>query len=209
MFDAISPAYILVVLGTLILSISIHEATHGFVARYLGDTTADEAGRITLNPFRHVDIWFTILIPTVLLLLHLPPIFAAKPVPFDPRNVRYGEFGAALVGLAGPVSNLVLAAVGALIINVTGVSADNNVGYALLLFTSINVTLFVFNMIPFPPLDGSRVLYAVAPDPLRRVMEQIEGLGFGVTIMILLLLSSFISPIVMNISQAILSFLLR
>jgi Zn-dependent protease len=209
MFDAISPAYILVVLGTLIISISIHEAMHGLTARYLGDTTAHEAGRITLNPFRHVDIWFTILIPTVMLLLHLPPIFAAKPVPFDPRNVRYGEFGAALVGFAGPFSNLVLAAIGAVAIRIAGGGVAGDMGYILYLFTSINVSLFVFNMIPFPPLDGSRVLYAIAPDPVRRVMEQIESLGFGVTIMILLLLSSFISPVVFNISQAILSFLLR
>jgi len=209
MFDAISPQYILVVLVTLIVSISIHEAMHGLTARYLGDTTADEAGRITLNPFRHVDIWFTVLIPTVMLLLHLPPIFAAKPVPFDPRNVRYGEFGAALVGIAGPLSNLALAVVSALAIRIGGLSLADGLGYILLLFTSINISLFVFNMIPFPPLDGSRLLYAVAPDPLRRIMEQIEGAGFGVTIMVLLLLSPFISPFIVNISQGILTFLLR
>jgi len=209
MFDAISPQYIVAVLVTLIISISIHEAMHGVAARYLGDTTADEAGRITLNPFRHVDIWFTVLIPAVMLLLHLPPIFAAKPVPFDPRNVRYGELGAALVGIAGPISNLLLAVVGAVLINVRGTYSLEGVDYVLYLFTSINISLFVFNMIPFPPLDGSRLLYAVAPDPLRRVMEQIEGAGFGVTIMALLLLSPFISPIVVNISQTILSFLLR
>jgi Zn-dependent protease len=209
MFDSISLNYIIIVLVTLIISVSIHEAMHGLVARYLGDTTAHDAGRISLNPLRHVDIWFTILIPTVLLLLHLPPIFAAKPVPFDPNSVRFGEFGAALVGIAGPVSNLLLAVITGIFMRIGGIDIFSGLGSVLIIFMSINVSLFVFNMIPFPPLDGSRLLYALAPDPLRRVMEQIEAAGFAVTIMVLLLLSSFISPIITNISQAIITFLLR
>lgn len=209
MLSSISPPYILVVIVTLIISISIHEATHGFVARYLGDMTADDAGRITLNPFKHVDIWLTVLVPAVLLLLHLPPIFAAKPVPFDPRNVRFGEFGAALVGIAGPISNLLQAAIAALIVHLGGFDLSLGLGYMLFIFINLNVALFVFNMIPFPPLDGSRLLYALAPDPLRRIMEQIEAAGFGVTLMVLLLLSSFISPVVSNVSNAIITFLLR
>lgn len=209
MLNSISPPYILVVIVTLIVSISIHEAMHGFVAHLLGDTTAEDAGRITLNPFRHIDLWFTVLIPAVLLLLHLPPIFAAKPVPFDPRNVRFGELGAALVGIAGPVSNFLLAILGACVLRIGGFDLFSSTGYIIFIFININVALFVFNMLPLPPLDGSRLLYAVAPDPLRRIMEQLEAAGFVITIMILLLLSSFISPIVSNVSSAIINFLLR
>ena len=89
---------------------AVHEAMHGFVAHWLGDDTAAQAGRLTLNPLKHIDIVTTILLPVVLILTTGTPFFAAKPVPFNPIRVKWGEYGAALVGVAGPLTNFVLAA---------------------------------------------------------------------------------------------------
>src|SRR5690242_18663294 len=105
-----------IILVSILFSMAFHEAMHGFVAHWLGDTTAQEAGRLTLNPLKHIDLFTTILLPMVLIVMHVPPFFAAKPVPFNPARVKYEEFGAALVGLAGPFTNLVLAIVAALVI---------------------------------------------------------------------------------------------
>ncbi len=197
------------VIATMVISISLHEMMHGVAARLLGDTTAEDAGRLTLNPLKHVDFMLTIVLPAVLILLHLPPIFIAKPVPFDPRSVRYGEYGAALVGLAGPATNLVLAVMGALVVRIAGIDMFTGVGQGAAIFIEINLLLCVFNLIPLPPLDGSRLLYAVAPEPLQRLMYQLETAGFAVTILLLLVLSPLISPLVSNIVGDFYSILVR
>lgn len=209
MFTDLPLSNIFIVLVSMLISIPVHEAMHAFAARALGDRTAEEEGRLSLNPLRHIDILTSIVLPAVLLFLHLPPIFIAKPVPFDPRNVRYGDFGAALVGLAGPFTNLVLAAVASLVLRAIAPDISLGVGTAIALFIQINIALFVFNMIPLPPLDGSRLIYAFAPEPVQRVMYQLESMGFGATILLLLLLSPFISPVVLTVTNAIYTFLLR
>jgi Zn-dependent protease len=139
-------------------------------------------------------------------LLGLPPIFIAKPVPFNPMRVKYEEFGAALIGLAGPLTNLALALAGAGIIRAVGLPVG--LEGALVVFVQVNVAFFVFNMIPFPPLDGSRVLYALAPAPLQKVMYQIESMGFLAIILFFLLLLPLIGPIVSFANDSILQFLL-
>lgn len=190
---------------TLLISLGIHEAMHAFVAHELGDETAAEQGRLTLNPLKHVDLYMTILLPIVMVLFGLPPILVAKPVPFDPDQVRFGEYGAALVALAGPLTNLALAVIGALAFRFGVITGE--LVHPLGIFITLNITLFVFNMIPLPPLDGSRLLYAFAPEPLQRVMQQIEAMGFLPLLLVLLFLSHFISPILLNIQQAIFTFL--
>lgn len=178
MFSHLSASELLIVLVSLIFSMAIHEAMHGFVAHWLGDDTAEQAGRLTLNPLKHIDLMTTVLLPMVLILSGLPPFFAAKPVPFNPYRVKYDEFGAALIGVAGPLTNLALAIVGGLVFRIFGADLGSTAYNAIVIFTEVNVAFFLFNMIPFPPLDGSRLLYAFAPEPLQDFMRQIEAFGF-------------------------------
>ncbi len=195
------------IVGTLLVSLGLHEAMHAYVAHALGDDTAEREGRLSVNPLKHIDLFTTILLPTVLLLMGLPPILAAKPVPFDPGAVRYGEYGIALVGLAGPLTNLALAAAAAITagLGIFGVEALEYVR----LFIWINVGIFVFNMIPIPPLDGSRLLYAFAPEPVQEFMARIEQFGILLIIGLFILFSPVLGPILLNIDQAIVHFLIR
>lgn len=203
MFDAANLVYII---PAIFVSMAFHEAMHAFASHWLGDTTASDLGRLTLNPFMHIDIYMTILLPVGLILLGLPPIFAAKPVPFNPARVKYDEFGAALVGIAGPLTNLLLAAIAAGVLRL--VALPDVAFTAVAIFCAINVAFFVFNMLPIPPLDGSRLLYAFAPEPLQRVMYQIESMGFMFLIVIILLLAPIIGPFLGYANEAILQFLL-
>ena len=143
----------------------------------------------------------------MLLLSGLPPILAAKPVPFNPMQVRFGEFGAAMVGLAGPLTNLVLAAVVAVFIN--GGMFTGQLLEIAGIFVWINIAIFVFNMIPIPPLDGSRLLYAFAPEPIQEIMERIERMGILIILILFLLLAPVLGPVLFNIDQAIFDFLVR
>ena len=195
-----SSSIILIILS-LLLAMSFHEAMHAFTAHWLGDDTAHREGRITLNPLAHIDLLTTIILPVVLILAGLPPILAAKPVPFNPDRVKFDEFGAALVGLAGPLSNLLLAFVSAAALRVIQPDIGTVLRDGLLIFIEINVGLFVFNMLPIPPLDGSRVLYAFAPEPLQRVMAQIEQLGLFAILALLFLLLPILSPLISELND--------
>jgi Zn-dependent protease len=191
--QSINLMYLAVVFGSILLSMTLHEAMHAFTSHWLGDDTAKIEGRLTLNPLSHIDPFTTVLLPLMLAAIGAPPFGAAKPVPFDPRRVKYGEFGAALVGLAGPLTNLLLAIVAGVILRAAAPSTDGILFNVVLTFMIVNVSFFVFNMIPFPPLDGSRVLYAIAPDPVRDVMERIEAMGFMAIIFFMVVFYSFLS----------------
>lgn len=203
-FDASS---ILIIIASLAVAITIHEMMHAFTARWLGDTTASDMGRVTLNPLAHIDPVFTILLPAALILFGLPPILAAKPVPFNPDQVKFEEFGSALIGLAGPFTNLVLAFLTAGALNILQPDFGTLTREVLLIFMQLNVGLFVFNMLPIPPLDGSRLVYAFAPEPLQRVMLQIEQFGIAGILLILFILLPFISPIISELNSFILGLL--
>lgn len=183
------------ILGSILLSMTIHEATHAYVAYWLGDDTAQQMGRLSLNPFVHIDLVTTILLPIFLAMSGLPPFGAAKPVPFNPNRVKYGEYGAALVGVSGPLTNFLLAicAGGMMrLFQVTGGTAYTIIGT----FVIVNLSFFVFNMIPYPPLDGSRLLYAFAPDGLRGLMRKIEHAGFISILLFMLFAYRFIAPFI-------------
>ncbi|MDL2341466.1 MAG: site-2 protease family protein [Patescibacteria group bacterium] len=175
MIGNINLEYIAVLIVSILLSLTVHEFMHAYAGYVLGDHTAKADGRLSLNPLSHIDPLMTVALPIATLLLFGAPILAAKPVPFDPRNVRYDEFGAAILAAAGPLSNLVLAFLAALLAR--AVTPGTFWAYALELFVTLNVALFIFNMLPIPPLDGSRVLYAFAPESLQRLMIQLEPYG--------------------------------
>ncbi len=171
---------VFLVLVVVLFSMTIHEVMHGAMAYYLGDDTAKMQGRLTLNPIKHVDPFLTIVLPLLLLISGGPVFGGAKPVQFNPARLRYDEWGVALVAVAGPITNLVLAFIGFGIASILGINIfnqSNSINIFFSLFVQINLGFFVFNMLPIPPLDGSRVLHALAPDFVRGWLEAIERMG--------------------------------
>ncbi len=203
-------AYIITVLVVILLSMTLHEAMHAFAGYWLGDDTARLQGRLTLNPIKHIDPFLTILLPILLALTPGAPIFGgAKPVPFNPHNIRYGEWGAALIAVAGPLTNFVLAFVSFAGFVLVGAHTDTWTGQTLMTATLVNLGFFVFNMIPIPPLDGSRVLYALAPEFVRRGMEWIERYGIMLVFVIVLIGGRFIGAVMQQGIQFFVSLFAR
>ena len=185
---SIDVVYIAIVLVVILFSMTLHEVMHGFVAYWLGDDTAKAQGRLSFNPIKHIDPFMTIILPIGLALVGAPIFGGAKPVPFNPHNVRWGEWGAALVALSGPLTNFLIAFVAFGVL--AGAPAQGVGGQVFATIVSVNLGFFVFNLIPIPPLDGSRVLYALAPEFIKRGMETIERYGIIVVFAIVLLAGS-------------------
>lgn len=193
--------YIVMVLGVILFSMTLHEVMHGLTAYFLGDDTAKMQGRLTLNPLHHIDPFLTIILPVFLAIIGAPIFGGAKPVPFNPARVKYDEWGAALLAVAGPLTNLLIAFVVFGIGVVTGVVTTSGIEASLAgLFIQtaivVNLGFFIFNIIPFPPLDGSRVLYALAPDFVRRGMEAVERFGVLFVFAIVFVASSSIGMLI-------------
>lgn len=182
----------------VLVAVVFHEVAHGWVANRLGDPTAAKLGRLTLNPFAHVDIFGTILVPLMLVVANSPFVFGwAKPVPVNYYNLRNPKRDMMWVAAAGPVTNLLLAAgcatVWKLLAPMTGTQTESGVidffAPIVLMAQSgilINVTLAVFNLLPLPPLDGGRVLAGLLPEPLSRQVARIEPFGFIILIVLLM-----------------------
>ena len=185
---------VLITVAVILISMTLHEAMHAFVSYWLGDDTAKLEGRLTLNPIKHIDPFLTIVLPLGLMLLGGPVFGGAKPVPFRPDRVKWGDWGAALVAMGGPLTNLVLAFIGFGVWAIMGLAGTGGtVSVILLLFVQVNLGFFLFNILPIPPLDGSRVLYALAPEFVRTAMRAIERFGIIVVFAIVLLAGSVVS----------------
>jgi len=194
--ESVIPAFII-----LVASLSFHEAAHAWTADRLGDPTARRLGRLTLNPIAHIDWIGTVLFPLVGMLSGLPLIGWAKPVPVNMRNLRAPRRDFAIVALAGPVSNIILAVGFAVLLKAQGglVPDDGQSMLTVMLYTGVilNVLLAVFNMLPVPPLDGGNVLAGIVPESAARMIDQLRPYGFFLLYALLLLgvLDLFVRPI--------------
>jgi len=176
---------IILVIFILIYSAILHEIMHGFIAYRLGDPTAKLLGRLTLNPVKHLDIFYSLLLPLGLFFSHLPIIGGAKPVPVDPFNLRDRRKDMALVSLAGPLTNVILAILGTLILKIIGSNLPDEAFTIVIMVITYNVSLAIFNLLPIPPLDGSKIAALLLPE---REANQYLSLGrFGMIIIFLLL----------------------
>ncbi|MBR2658906.1 site-2 protease family protein [Candidatus Saccharibacteria bacterium] len=200
---------IFIILIIVLVSVILHELMHGVVAYFLGDKTAKYAGRLTLNPIKHIDPFMSIIVPVLLYMMNAPVFGGAKPVPVDSRNLKWGEWGMALVAIAGPLTNLVLAFVAFLIGHFTGLlygSAGELLMFIVSEFVIVNIGFTIFNIIPIPPLDGSRLLYAISPDGVRPYLAAMEKYGVIIIYILILLLGPVFSNIMVNGMNGILQF---
>lgn len=195
MSDTIYQAAALIV--PLIFAIVFHEVAHGWVARALGDPTAQRMKRLTLNPFRHVDPIGTVVLPGMLALLKAPVFGWAKPVPVNKWMLRNPRFGMMAVAAAGPASNLILAgiaaiALGAMAGQLDGPPAAGSAAYFVALnlfnFITINVFLALFNLLPIPPFDGSHIVEGLLPRSWVASYERLRPLGFPLVLLLLIVL---------------------
>ncbi|MCA9363228.1 site-2 protease family protein [Candidatus Kaiserbacteria bacterium] len=186
----------LAMIFALIISVVIHEMAHGYAANWLGDPTARLAGRLSANPLVHLDPLMSVIIPGLLVVSGSPLLFgAAKPVPYNPYNfIKHQKWGEAIVAAAGPLANIVIAVVFAVLIRLTetGVLALNNTFIELAFgIIVLNIFLAFFNLVPIPPLDGSKIFPRLLPRSLahsyenfRRIMEQNTGISFMIIIFV-------------------------
>ena len=185
----------------LIFAIVFHEVAHGLMARSLGDPTAAQLGRLSLNPIKHVDPVGTVFLPGLLALFHLPVFGWAKPVPVVASRLRHPRRDMMLVGAAGPGSNLIMAAIAAVVLGMVmrpyaGVQEPGGmIGFLVLNlfnFISINVFLALFNLLPIPPFDGSHIVEGLLPVPMARRYAKFRTVGMLIPLVLLVVLPVFV-----------------
>jgi Zn-dependent protease len=203
----------------LIIAIVFHEVSHGLVARRLGDPTAEERGRLSLNPIRHIDPFGTVILPLILAITHAPIFGWAKPVPVNYRRLRRPRRDMVLVALAGPGMNVLLALLGAVVLGATLSFSSNpdSLGAMLIAanalnFVLINLFLAVFNLLPIPPFDGGHVVQGLLPPPLAASFAKIGRYALLVLVLLLLVLpmvginvvGHIVSPVVDKLATGLL-----
>ena len=200
----------ILMLVILIYSAILHEIAHGYVADRLGDPTARLLGRLTLDPRPHIDPWMSIALPLLLFFTGSPVIFGgAKPVPVDDFNLRDGDRDLALVALSGPLTNAIIAGIAAALYHTIGFFVGNTfsepivvIEFILRLIINLNVLLAIFNLVPIPPLDGSKIFALLLPPHMARTYLSIGN--FGPFLLFFILLSSAFQ----NVLRALMSFAL-
>ena len=200
---------IIVILIIVVGSVILHELAHGIVAYWLGDETAKDAGRLTFNPIKHIDPYMSIIVPVVLYIIGAPVFGGAKPVPINPQNLKWREWGMALVAVAGPATNFLIALISFLIAHFSGLLYHSDRGLLYFIFVElifVNLGFMIFNLIPIPPLDGSRILYAIAPDAVRALLISMERYGFIIVYLLIFLFGNAFSSIMISGTNALLNF---
>lgn len=201
--------YISVYVPPLLFAITLHEAAHGYVARYFGDNTAYVLGRISLDPTKHIDPIGTLVLPGLLILLSSPFVFGwAKPVPVSIGNLRHPKYDMIYVAAAGPAANLVMALLWAVLLSIYGsLEIDSDVLITMALMgVKLNVILMLFNLLPIPPLDGGRILIGLLPIKASLTLARLEPYGMFIVLGLLLIggLDTFLSDWVIGVARFIL-----
>lgn len=180
----------------LIMSVVMHETAHGYMADYLGDPTARLAGRLTLNPIKHLDLVGSIILPVALVVMGSPILIGwAKPVPFNPYNFkRHRKWGASLVAIAGPASNMLLALIFVVLLRVLSMAGTISQPIAFVGGTIVllNIVLAIFNLLPVPPLDGHHILFALIPEKYKYIQNFIQRYYLVFAIILFFFVWSFI-----------------
>ena len=182
----------------LLFSVILHEIAHGYIALRLGDTTARDAGRLTLNPIKHIDLFGTIILPLLFVMVGAPVFGWAKPVPYDPRFLKNPQKASGLIALAGPATNFSLAIFFALISRIVILFPLDQFLSTFYLFLAVivqvNIALAIFNLLPIPPLDGSGVLFSVLPRGTERMQAVLHRYGFILLIALIYMGLDFLHP---------------
>lgn len=189
-------------IAILVMSVVIHEISHGFMAERFGDKTARHAGRLTLNPLNHLDLFGSIILPAFLYLTSGFVFGWAKPVPYNPDNLSNRRWGTMWVALAGVLANLLVALVFALFIRIVpnlGIQVDESFYFITSSIVLVNLALMIFNLVPIPPLDGSKVLFSLLPASFYRLASFIEQYSLPILIIFIVFFSDVLSPILFSL----------
>ena len=193
-------------LAVLLMSVVIHEFAHGWAAFYLGDPTAKYYGRLTLNPIKHLDPFGSFIVPVFLVLFQSPVVFGwAKPVPFNPHNLSDQKYGPAKVAVAGPLANLAIALVFGLLLRFLPPAflSSTGLGDIFSVIALLNLLLAVFNLMPVPPLDGSKLLFAFLPASMDKIRVALERYSMVILIFFIFFAFQWIIPLVFGLFNLI------
>jgi Zn-dependent protease len=195
-------------IAVLIMSIVVHEFSHGYAAYLLGDNTARLSGRLTLNPLKHLDPFGSVILPVILFFSTAGNFLIgwARPVPYNPANLRNERKGTFIVAIAGVLANLLVAIIFGLMIRVAfsvGIPLDNPFYKITSIIVMLNLVLALFNMIPIPPLDGSKILFAILPPRYRHLENFFEKWGLILLVVFIIFVWGSVSPVVYSIFHLI------